>query len=124
MRRWVSIAAVMLCVGCAKPKTAEDWLSQLKDADVVARREAIREVGGRTLAADRAVPTLAELLRDESHYVRHDAAFALGKFGPDAKSAVPALTAALKDKDSAVRTAAADALKKIDPTRAPPKAAH
>jgi HEAT repeat protein len=113
MRTTLAVGLVVLAAGCGSHST-DDWLRQMKDPDVVKRREAIRGLGERTADADRAVPALAEALCDENGYVRHDAATTLGKFGPYAKSAVPALTAALKDKEHSVRTASAATLKRID----------
>jgi HEAT repeat protein len=82
---------------------------------VVKRRQAIRELGVRTGEAERVVPALAETLRDDNPYVRHDSATALAKFGPEARAAASRLTAALKDKDPSVRRAAEAALKKVAP---------
>jgi HEAT repeat protein len=114
MRRFLVTALALLAVGCGARST-EHWLRQLKDPDVVKRRQAIRELGERTSEAAGVVPALAESLRDDSEYVRHDAATALGKFGPEAGGAVAALRAALKDRDPNVRRAAESALKKVAP---------
>jgi HEAT repeat protein len=107
-----------LALGCGRPFSADDWLQQLKQPDVVLRRQACRELAGLPAAAAQTVPALAEALRDESWYVRHDAAVALGKLGPAAADALPELVGALKDKEKRVRTVAATALKKIDPQAA------
>ena len=112
MRLFLGMMIVLSLAGCA-PST-DDWIGQLKNSDVVKRREAIRELGSRPAEAAQVVPALTEALRDESAYVRRDAALALAKFAQAAKEAVPALTAALKDKDHNVRLAAGTALKKID----------
>jgi HEAT repeat protein len=93
-------------------RSVDHWLQQLSDPDASRRREAIRELSGAD--ANRAVPALTAALRDENHYVRREAATALGKFGSAAISAVPALTAALKDSEKSVRAAAQTALKRID----------
>lgn len=111
--RFIMIGLLSLA-GCGSPST-DDWLVQLKDSDVVKRRQALRELAARSAEAERIVPALREALRDDSAYVRHDAATALAKFGSDAREAVPALTLALKDNDQSVRKAAGAALKKIDP---------
>ena len=116
MRRLIVMGVVLSMAGCA-PST-DDWVRQLKDPEVVKRREAVRELGARTAEAPRLVPLLTEALRDGSAYVRHDAALALGKLGAAARSAASALTAALKDRDRSVRTAAGKALKNIDPQAA------
>jgi HEAT repeat protein len=113
-RRFALSLVLLLAAGCGGRST-ENWLGQLKDPEVVKRRQAIRELGGRAADAEQVVPALAEALRDGNGYVRHDAATTLGKFGSAARPAVPTLVAALKDKERTVRTAAAAALKKIDP---------
>jgi HEAT repeat protein len=112
--RSAAMLFVMLAFGCGGHST-DNWLRQLKDADVVKRREAIRELGARTKDANRVVPALTEALKDESGFVRRDAAVTLGKFGADARSGVPALVESLQDKEPSVRSAAAASLKKIDP---------
>jgi HEAT repeat protein len=123
MRRLTTLSLALLVAGCGG-RTTDDWLRQLKDAEVVKRREAVRELGTRSAEAERVVPALVEALRDDSGYVRHDAAATLGKFGTAAQAAVPALVVALKDKQRSVRTAAAAALKKIDPAAAAKAGGH
>jgi HEAT repeat protein len=122
MRKLMIVGLVLAIAGCAR--STDDLLRQLKDADVVKRREAVRELAPRSGEADRVVPALTDALRDESGYVRHDAAIALGKFGGTAREAVPALTAALKDREHNVRAAAGTALKKIDPQAASKAGIH
>jgi HEAT repeat protein len=117
MRSLCCAALALLVAGCGSPST-DDLLRQLKDSDVVNRRQAVRELGARPAEGGRVIPALVGALGDENGYVRHDAAVALGKFGSDARDAVPALTVALKDKERSVRTAAGAALKKIDPQAA------
>jgi HEAT repeat protein len=115
MRRlWV--VGLLLLIGCGR--STDDWLTQLKDADVVKRREAVRELASHPGDAGRAAAALGEALRDESSYVRRDAAIALGKLGPEAKAASAALLAARTDKDRGVRKAAEEALKRVDPEAA------
>src|SRR5262245_12186557 len=114
--RLLALIVLMLSFGCGRARTADDWLHQLKEPDVVLRRQACRELADLPADAGRTVPALAEALRDENRYVRHDAAAALGKLGPAAAAyAVPGLVAALKDREKTVRTAAAAALKRVDP---------
>jgi HEAT repeat protein len=115
--RKTCICLLLLLAGCDAP-TTETWLEQLKDADVVKRRQAVRELAGRPADADRVIPALMEALGDDNGYVRHDAALALGKFGADASEAVPILVAALRDKTTNVRVAAERSLKRIDATAA------
>ena len=117
MRFLLILLGLLSLAGCRSPST-DDWLFQLKDADVVKRRQAVRELAERTAETQRVVPALTEALRDENVYVRHDAATVLGKFGPEARDALPALLVALNDKDPSVRKAANSALKKIDPKAA------
>jgi HEAT repeat protein len=117
MRRLTVIGLVLLAAGCGSRST-DHWLRQLKDADVVKKRQAVRELGSRPAEGGRVVPALTETLGDADPYVRHDSATALGKFGPDARTAAPALKTALKDKDAHVRKAAEAALKKIGPAPA------
>jgi HEAT repeat protein len=117
MRRLLLVSLCALIVGCGS-HTTDHWLRQLKDPDVVKRRQAIRELGERTSEAGRVVPALAEALRDDSEYVRHDTATTLGKLGPEARPAVPELLAAAKDRQPNVRRAARAALKKVAPEAA------
>ncbi len=116
MRRVMALSLAIMAVGCGH--SSDDWIRQLKDADVVKRREAIRELASMSSEAGRVVLALSEALSDENSYVRHDAALALGKFGAEARPATPALLAARKDKELSVRKAAAESLKRIDPEAA------
>ena len=119
MKRAMLLPILLFVLGCSQ-KSTEDWLKQLKDDDVVLRREAIRELGDSPRETERIVPALTEMLRDKNPYVRHDAALTLGKFGPDARAAVPAIKALLKDKDQSVRHGITAALKKISGPTSPP----
>ena len=58
----------------------------------------------------------ARELASKDAKARRNAAFALGKYGPQATAAVPALIKTLKDSDAAVREAAASALGEIGPS--------
>jgi HEAT repeat protein len=110
---------LVLAVGCG-PRSTAHWLAQLKDQDVVKRRQAVRELGARSKEAGRVVPALGDALHDANGYVRRDAALALSKFGPDAREYVPVLENALDDDDPGVRRAAGIALRKLAPERAGP----
>jgi HEAT repeat protein len=112
MKRIGLLAFVIFVAGCGN-KSTDDWLKQLKDPDVLLRREAIRELGDSPSEAQRIVPALTEMLHDSDQYVRHDAVLTLGKFGPDAREAVPAIRALLNDKHQSVRHGMTAALKKI-----------
>ena len=116
MRMLFTLSLVLLAAGCGR--STGDWIRQLKDTDVVKRREAVRQLGSMFSEAQLVVPALCEALSDENGYVRHDAALALGKFGPDARLAVPVLLAARQDRESSVRKAASTSLKRIDPEAA------
>jgi HEAT repeat protein len=118
MRLLLIMSMALLLAGCRGSQSTDDWLLQLKDPEVVKRRQAIRELGVRRTDAERVAPSIAAALQDENGYVRHDAALTLGKLGPAAKMAVPALVAALRDKERGVRKAAGQALKRIDPKAA------
>jgi HEAT repeat protein len=101
--------------GCGL-RSADEWLAQLNDPDVVKRREAIRELAERRPNPRRSIPALAAALHDPSSFVRHDAAWALGKFGPQGRAALPALgESVMRDPARPVREAAASSLKRIDP---------
>jgi hypothetical protein len=118
--RTIVLAGLVLAVAGCGSRSTDAWVEQMKDTEVVKRRQAIRELGKRTGDAERIVPALIEALRDEDGYVRRDAAVTLGKLGPHAKQAVGHLQdSSLNDRERLVRTAAAAALKKIAPGGAP-----
>ncbi len=112
MKRSLLMAFLVFVAGCGQ-KTTDDWMRQLKDGDVLLRREAIRELGDCREEAGRVVPALTEMLHDKDQYVRHDAALTLGKFGPEARESVPAIKALLNDRRQNVRHGISAALKKI-----------
>jgi HEAT repeat protein len=62
-----------------------------------------------------AVPTLLELLHEESAQNRKLAAWTLGYIGQGAVEAIPALLVALRDSNEGVRKLACEALDKIGP---------
>jgi vesicle coat complex subunit len=65
------------------------------------------------------VPPLVAALNSADPDVRCEAAWALGKFGPDAQVAVPALTALLSDPEEKVFDSAATALRRISMNSGP-----
>jgi HEAT repeat protein len=70
-----------------------------------------------------AVPTLLELLNDESAQNRKLAAWTLGYIGQGAVEAIPALRVALRDSNEGVRLMAREALEKISPSGTPARLA-
>ena len=72
--------------------------------------------------AKEAVPTLLELLQDESIQNRKLAAWTLGHIGQGAVEAIPALLVAVRDSNEGVRTLAREALEKISPFSTPARA--
>ena len=70
-----------------------------------------------------AVPTLLELLQDESIQNRKLAAWTLGHIGQGAVEAIPALRVAVRDSDEGVRQMAREALEKINPSGTPARVA-
>lgn len=73
--------------------------------------------------AREAVPTLLELLQDESIQNRKLAAWTLGHIGQGAVEAIPALLVALRDSNEGVRTMAREAVEKINPSSTPTRVA-
>jgi len=104
-------------------KTLSKWIALAKEKSPeqrIAAALALAHLG------PPAVPTLAELLKDQDAHVRGAAAKTLGnmfrynsgtakQIGPEAKTALPALTELLKDQHSRVRLAAVDTLGEIGP---------
>jgi HEAT repeat protein len=75
------------------------------------------------MGAREAVPTLLELLDEESAQKRKLAAWTLGYIGQGAVEAVPALLVALRDSHEGVRKMACEALEKISPSGTPARVA-
>ena len=73
--------------------------------------------------AREAVPTLLQLLHEESAQDRKLAAWTLGYIGQGAVEAIPALRVALRDSNEGVRQMAREALEKISPSGTPVRAA-
>ena len=72
----------------------------------------VREASVQALGAygSRALPTLAEFLEHPDKYVRRNAVWAIGKFGPAGRIAIPRLCNALRDGDPRTAAGAAQAL--------------
>jgi HEAT repeat protein len=85
------------------------------------RVDAAARLAARGPKAKDAVVALARALDDPSVVVRSQAAFALGKVGPDARDVAPLLAAVYQDRKFAppdVRQLAGESLKQIDPAAA------
>jgi HEAT repeat protein len=70
-----------------------------------------------------AVPTLLQLLHEESAPNRKLAAWTLGYIGQGAVEAIPALLVARRDSNEGVRKMVCEALDKINPSGTPARAA-
>lgn len=120
MRRLLVLSLVVLAAGCG-PRSTDHWLRQLKDPDVVKRRQAVRELGARTAEAERVVPALAEALRDADPHARAEAAFALAdppkepreRSAEERRLVLPLLRGLLDDPDEEVRGNAARTLSQV-----------
>jgi HEAT repeat protein len=121
--RWGTFFLLFLCVpacgGCARQKSTDELIADLKSTEERERIIAVRTLPQRTADAAQVVPALIEALKDRDADVRVSAAIGLGSFGEQARDAIPALQAAQKNgRDARVREAAGKALKRIDPTAA------
>jgi HEAT repeat protein len=74
-----------------------------KSAPLAIREEAAEGLGRSTVAADRVLPPLADLLNDPAPEIRRAAAASLARQGKDAGIVWPKVDAALKGADQAVR---------------------
>jgi vesicle coat complex subunit len=110
----------LLACGCAKEKSTDDLVGDLKSSQEKERIVAVRTLPQRKGDAAQVVPALIEALKDNDGDVRRSAALGLGSFGEQARDAVPALRAAQRDPDARVREAAGIALSRIDPHFARP----
>jgi HEAT repeat protein len=99
-------------------RSASAWRRDLKHKDSMARCHAVAAFAVIRPPVKAVIPDLIACLRDDSHYVRHEAALTLSTMGPDAKAAVPSLLELAKDRHPKVREAAVSALNKIDPEAA------
>jgi HEAT repeat protein len=113
------VLGLLSCAGCAKEKSTDELLGDLKSAQEGDRIKAVRLLSQRKGDAARIVPALVESLKDKDGDVRWSAAIGLGYFGEQAKQAVPALQEAERDQDARVREAASVALSRIDPGQFP-----
>jgi HEAT repeat protein len=101
----------------------QELIRRLKSADDAKRIHAGLLLGRMGPEAREAVPTLLELLHEESVQKRKLAAWTLGYIGQGAVEAIPALLAALRDSNEGVRKMVCEALEKINPSGTPARAA-
>ena len=117
---YVLLLCLLACSGCAKEKSTEELIGDLKSSpQQLDRVKAVRVVPQEQEDAAQVVPALIEVLKDKNVNVRRSAAIKLGYIGEQAKEAIPSLQAALHDRDARVREAAGVALSRIDPKSAP-----
>ena len=91
----------------------QQLIMQMKSEHIEDRKyaaEALRNFG---LEANDAIPTLIELLKDDSKTVRFTAAFTLRNLHIEVNTFVPVIIETLKDKDKWIRSNAAQILGKI-----------
>jgi HEAT repeat protein len=118
-RRVALVLCVLFTGGCAKTKSAEELVADLKSSEEKDRLIAARLLPQSKGEAAEIVPALIEALRDKGSDIRWSAAIGLGQLGEKAKEAIPALKAAQRDRDARVREAARVALSRIDPQQFP-----
>jgi HEAT repeat protein len=90
-------------------------IRRLKSPQDLKRIHAGLLLGRMGAEAREAVPTLLELLHEESAQNRKLAAWTLGYVGQGAVEAIPALLVAVRDSNEGVRKMACEALEKINP---------
>jgi HEAT repeat protein len=115
----ILVLCLLACLGCAKKKTTEELLADLKSTQEGDRIKAVRLLPDRKGDAAQVVPALIDVLNDKDADIRWSAAIGLGYFGEEAKEAIPALQKAQSDRDARVREAAGVALSRIDPETFP-----
>jgi HEAT repeat protein len=98
-------------------------IRRLKSANDLKRIHAGLLLGEMGAEAREAVPTLLELLHEESVQNRKLAAWTLGYIGQEAVGAIPALLVAVRDSNEGVQQMAREALEKINPSGTPARAA-
>ena len=113
------LLGLLLCAGCTKSKSTDDFIADLKSGTAGERVAAVRSLPQRNQDASIVVPALIECLKDKQVDVRLNAAIGLGEFGEEAKPAIPDLRTAEKDGDARVRRAAGIAVTRIDPSLQP-----
>ena len=121
---FVLLLGVLACVGCAKQKTTEELVADLKSPQEKDRIIAARLLPQHKGDEAQTVPALIEALKDPESDIRWSAAIGLGNLGDSAKAAIPALQKAQRDRDARVREAARVALSRIDPKQFPAKRPH
>jgi HEAT repeat protein len=117
---FVLLLCLLACGGCARKKSTDELIGDLKGSQERDRIVAVRLLPQRKGDAAQVVPALIEALKDKDGDIRWSAAIGLGYFGDQARDAIPALQAAQRDRDARVREAAGVALSRIDPTRFQP----
>ncbi len=115
-RQWplrAAAADILGDIGLPASNAVPFLLDSLDDDSNWVRRNAAEALGN--IASPEAVNSLAGLLdEDNCHFVRHNAALALAKVGPQADAAFPALQKALSDENLYVRGNARLALARLD----------
>jgi HEAT repeat protein len=119
----ILLLCFLACAGCARKKSTEQLIEDLKSGEDRERLIAARLLQQRKGDATQVVPALMEALKDRESDVRWSAAIGLGYFGERARDAIPALQTAQRDRDARVREAAGVALSRIDLSLAPKTAA-
>ena len=113
------LLCLTVCAGCARKKTTDELITDLKSSQDRDQIVAVRLLPQRKGDAARVVPALMEALSNKDGDVRWSAAIGLGYFGEQARDAIPALQTAQHDRDPRVREGAGVALFRIDPVRFP-----
>lgn len=127
MRRGcVLLLCLLACGGCARKKTTDELIADLKSSQERDQLIAVRLLPDRKGDSAKVIPALIDALKNGGGDIRLSAAVGLGYFGEEAKDAIPALKAAQRDRDARVREAAGKALSRIDPAtyKYDPKAAR